>query len=147
MLDALAVAAVTAAILTMLPSPARAQKVLDTTPPLCAMAVLPGPPKQIVLVIQDPESGIAALQHSEANAIFQFVTPFVPGTTDPVVILVTRRVERFSFAVVVLATNGAGLVSLCDPLVTDFEIAAGQKWATQTFTDISAQESVVTVMN
>lgn len=90
----------------------------DTTKPLCVLsATLPGPPKQLEIVVQDPQSGLAMIAvDSISNATASWPSP-IGGTTAPVTITATKVNQRERAFLRLTVTNGAGLATVCDPVV------------------------------
>jgi hypothetical protein len=126
-------------------SPASAA--IDTTPPACALtAVIAGPPRQLRVTIHDTGSGVASIVVTESTNADTPVPPFVVGTTDPVVIVATKINQSLPARVALRATDLAGNVTSCDPVVTAVAREAGEP-STQTFTSLDATEHFVTVVN
>jgi hypothetical protein len=90
--------------------------VADLTPPTCVLtATIPGPPKQIQVTVQDTGSGISSIGHTETNA--QVAYSLSPGTTSSVVVTATKLDQSKGSFLALTVTNGAGGVTVCDPVV------------------------------
>jgi hypothetical protein len=105
----------------------------DQTPPNCQITgIIPGPPKQIVVTLNDTESGLASVVPlTLVNATLE-VPPFTVGTTSPVVVTATKINQSLASTVVIRVTDVAGNSVTCDPVYTtlsadvpqDFVLAA-----------------------
>ena len=71
---------------TASPSPAP-----DTTPPTCKVTgVIAGPPKQMVVTVQDLQSGVYSFSNIQITNGSIAIEPYTPGTTGPVRITATK---------------------------------------------------------
>jgi len=93
-------------------------KVVDETPPVCTLiATIPGPPKQIQVMAQDVDSGIASITVTKSLNADTVVPPFVSGTTAPVLVTSTK-INQAQFSILALhITDVAGNSVDCDPVV------------------------------
>lgn len=90
----------------------------DTTPPACTLiAIIPGPPKQIQVEVQDTGSGLATIVVTDTTNAATVVPAFVPGTTDPVVVTSTKLDQSLGSRLALHVTDVAGNVTDCDPVV------------------------------
>ena len=85
----------------------------DTTPPSCTFVTNPGPPAQVVFTIQDTGSGLAEVLVTRSDNALTAVPPFVPGTTNPVIVSSTRINQTQPMRIEMRITDGAGNVTLC----------------------------------
>jgi|GEM_PF-6922945 len=86
----------------------------DTTPAQCVpIAMTEGQPKQLVVAVQDSQSGIVAISHSETNATVNF--SFTPGTASSVAVTATKIVQTVGSHVTLTVTDRAGNTTTCDP--------------------------------
>lgn len=91
----------------------------DDSKPQCVLSdTVEGPPKQLKITVQDPQSGISSIVvDAIVNATTTGDTGFPAGTTSPVVVTATKTVQSKSSFVRLKVTNNAGLTTLCDPVV------------------------------
>jgi hypothetical protein len=88
----------------------------DVTPPMCMLvAIVPGPPKQIEIEVQDTGAGISLITALTTNASAHLPT-VAPGVTDPLVVTATKTNQAKSSTVALEVTDGAGNVTVCDPV-------------------------------
>jgi hypothetical protein len=88
-----------------------------TTPsPTCPypVSVIPGPPTQATVTVQDTGSGIVSLVLTQSENADTPVPPFTPGTTEPITVTATKIDQSQSAQVTLVATNGAGTVTTCE---------------------------------
>ncbi|MEK9138028.1 MAG: carbohydrate binding domain-containing protein, partial [Bacteroidota bacterium] len=107
------------------------QKV-DRTPPSCALtAIIPGPPKQLQVTVQDIGSGLAGVAVLTATNIVLplSITPFPVGTTTPVVITATKDIQSLSSILRLRVTDVSGNSSECDPIYTTLSAEVPQEFA------------------
>jgi hypothetical protein len=90
----------------------------DMTPPTCPARVVAGPPTQLIVTFQDTDSGLASLVVTQSDNADTVVPPFAVGTTDPVVVTATKIDQSRSAHVAITATDIAGNVANCDPIIT-----------------------------
>ncbi|BBO70798.1 hypothetical protein DSCA_47280 [Desulfosarcina alkanivorans] len=87
---------------------------LDETPPVCGIvSTIPGPPTQVLFEVQDLESGLASVDVTEVSNATVSITPFVPGTIDPVGITVTQINTSLQFSAAIEATDFQDNASRC----------------------------------
>lgn len=116
----------------------------DTTPPDCGPIVLEhdsgGRLTAVASSASDPESGIASVTFTRLRNLHGFIDgagPFSEGNRtsfmEPLAETVSFRGERISFsqggALVVRVTNGAGLSSNCDPVVSQLSATVPEAFA------------------
>ena len=91
----------------------------DDSPPLCVLSqVIAGPPKQLKITVQDPESGLSSIVvDAITNATTIGNTGFPAGTILPVVVTASKTNQSSSSFVRLKVTNNAGLITLCDPVI------------------------------
>ena len=69
----------------------------DTSPPLCALTqVIPGPPKQLKITVQDAESGLASVTVDAITNATASIPAFTSGSTAPIVVTATKTVQTSS---------------------------------------------------
>jgi len=89
----------------------------DTTPPICRLiATNAGPPKQILVEVQDSGSGLGSIQVTTSTNATTTVPSFAPGTTSPVVVTATKLIQTAGSIVALKVTDAAGNSRTCDPL-------------------------------
>jgi len=91
---------------------------VDTTPPVCPARVIAGPPTQLVVTFQDTGSGLASLVVTQSDNADTPVPPFTVGTNDPVTVTATKIDQSRSAHVAITATDVAGNVASCDPVIS-----------------------------
>lgn len=90
----------------------------DQSPPLCALTqIVPGPPKQVKVTVEDPESGIASITVDAITNATAPIPGFASGTTSPIVITATKTDQTKSSFVRLKVVNKVGLTTYCDPVV------------------------------
>jgi low density lipoprotein receptor-related protein 5/6 len=91
----------------------------DTNPPSCTVTqIIPGPPKQIRITIQDTQSGVASIVVVTATNATVSIPAFTGGTTSPVIVTATKTNQAQSSTVVLRVRDAAGNETLCDPVYT-----------------------------
>ena len=92
----------------------------DTTPPACLVTgLVAGPPKQVTVSVQDPESGLASIvvnTHTNAH-VTNSPSPFTVGTTAAVLVTGTKMDQSQGSFIRLTVTNTAGLSAVCDPFL------------------------------
>jgi hypothetical protein len=91
---------------------------VDTTPPTCPARVIAGPPTQLVVTFQDADSGLASIVVTQSDNADTPVPPFTVGTNDPVTVTATKIDQSRSAHVAITATDVAGNVANCDPVIS-----------------------------
>jgi subtilisin-like proprotein convertase family protein len=95
------------------------QAATDPNPPSCAVTqIIPGPPKQIRVTIQDTQSGLASIVVVTATNATVSIPSFTVGTTSPVIVTATKTNQSLPSTVVLRATDVAGNAVECDPVYT-----------------------------
>lgn len=90
----------------------------DHTPPTCALiATVNGPPKSIIVDVQDTGSGLASVVVTSSTNATTVVGPFVSGTTLPVVVTSIKNNQSLSSTLALKVTDVAGNTTVCDPVV------------------------------
>jgi hypothetical protein len=117
----------------------------DTTPPSCALfAVLAGPPKQIIIFVQDTGSGLQTVEVTNSTNAGVGVTPFTAGTTAPVEVNAFKVDPTAASEVALQVTDVARNVTNCDPILTTVSRGTG---VAQVFTGVSVADHVVQIAN
>jgi hypothetical protein len=120
---------------------------LDTAKPSCPIiSSVPGPPAQVTVRFQDTGTGLAELLVTKSENADTVVPPFTVGTNDPVIVTATKIDQTKRSRVEIRATDLAGNVAFCDPIITEL-VRDEARAVTQTFTDVPEAEHVVTVWN
>ncbi|HEY3281794.1 MAG TPA: hypothetical protein VGN26_05925 [Armatimonadota bacterium] len=120
----------------------------DTTPPACALtAIVAGPPKQIIVTLQDTGSGLATITATVLDNVTLSIPLYAPGTTAPVVVTATKIDQTKAAHLALHSTDVAGNATDCDPVLADLQIPDGASSVTQTFTGLPLEESFVTLRN
>jgi hypothetical protein len=102
----------------------------DLTPPSCAITgIIPGPPKQILVTIQDTESGLASIVPVTLVNATLSIPAFTVGTTSPVVVTATKINQSIASTVVLRATDVAQNSTVCDPVYTTLSADIPQEFA------------------
>lgn len=90
----------------------------DTTPPLCKLiATNTGPPKRILVAIEDAESGLQDVTVTTKTNADVDVGSFATGTTDTILVNGTKLVQALQSVVDLRVTDVAGNVTECDPVI------------------------------
>jgi hypothetical protein len=91
----------------------------DPNPPGCTVTqIIPGPPKQIRITIQDTQSGVASIVVVTATNTTVSIPAFTGGTTSPVIVTATKTNQAQSSTVVLRVRDAAGNETVCDPVYT-----------------------------
>ncbi len=77
-----------------------------------------GPPTQLVVTIQDADTGLASIVVTQSDNADTPVPPFAAGTNDPVTVTATKIDQSRSAHVTILATDLAGNTVTCDPVIS-----------------------------
>jgi hypothetical protein len=91
---------------------------VDTAPPVCTARVVGGPPTQLIITLQDGDSGLASIVATQSDNADTPVPPFTVGTNDPVTVTATKIDQSRSAHVTIQATDVAGNVTTCDPVIS-----------------------------
>jgi hypothetical protein len=120
---------------------------IDTSQPTCPItSVTPGPPAQVQVTFQDTGTGIAELLVTKSENADTVIPPFDVGSTAPVVMTSTKIDQSKRARVEVRATDMAGNVALCDPILTEV-VRDDTTASVQTFDDVPEAEHVLTLWN
>ena len=115
-------------------------------PPICTTRISSGPPTQAITTIQDGGSGLASIVVTQSDNADTPVPPFTVGTTQPVVVTATKINQSQSAHVTIQATDGAGNVAICDPILLLFARGSGQP-PKDVLVDVARTENKVTIHN
>jgi hypothetical protein len=96
-----------------------ASLVWQSLPPIaCALvATIPGPPKEIQVMVQDSTLGLQSISVSKSTNADTDVSPFVTGTKAPVVVTSTKLNQTTASTLALRITDLYGNVTTCDPVV------------------------------
>lgn len=124
---------------------------VDNTPPSCALTgVIAGPPKQILITVQDSDGGLAGPPNGIVVTTSNNATVSIPsysaGTTSPVIVTATKIDQTQGASVALQVTDAAGNVTLCDPAVLNVDRSTG-KPASMTVHGIAHSEHLVHIYN
>jgi len=120
---------------------------LDTAKPICKLtATRVGPPTQIDITVQDPDSGLASIVVTKSNNADTPVPPFTVGDTSPIVITSTKIDQTQRSQTELKVTDLAGNMTTCDPILGLVTRTEGKEEA-QTVTGVDAAEHVITLYN
>lgn len=120
---------------------------LDVAKPTCPITLNdPGPPARVEVTFRDTGTGLAELLVTKSENADTVVPPFTVGTTDPVVTTSTKIDQTKRARIEIRATDLAGNVAFCDPILTLISRDDGLP-EDQTFTDVPHLEHVVTITN
>jgi len=105
-----------------------------TAPFLGIVAMIAGPPKQVVFSAQDTGSGLASVVVNTSTNATVFIPPIANGTIDLVGITATKIDQSQSAVIKLTATDVAGNVTVFDPVFATLIIpAAGSQDGDLTF--------------
>jgi hypothetical protein len=111
----------------------------DTTPPTCSLTgTVAGPPKQILITVQDTGSGLSSIVSTEALNATMLIPNFTVGTTKAQVVTATKTNQAATSDVALKVTDVAGNVTSCDPV--DMTLKDDGVRGEHTFTKIPASE-------
>jgi hypothetical protein len=118
----------------------------DTTPPSCALAgTVAGPPKQILIAVQDTGSGLAKIVVDSNSNDTISIPNFTTGTTASQTVTATKINQSASADVTLTATDVAGNSTTCDP--ADLTIKDIGIKGERTLTHISSTEHYIQLVN
>jgi CSLREA domain-containing protein len=80
----------------------------DSTPPTVAITSVSGPPAQAFFTFRDTGSGLASIVVTNSDNADTVTPPFVPGTTDPVIVTSTKINQSQPFFIRIEARDIAG---------------------------------------
>jgi len=118
----------------------------ETTPPTCPARVVAGPPTQLIITFQDSGSGLASIVVTQSDNADTVVPPFAVGTTDPVTVTATKINQSQSAHVTIQATDTAGNVANCDPIVSLVQ-KDPKSDPSSTFSDVAQSEGSLLLIN
>lgn len=120
----------------------------DDEPPTCELTFsYPGPPAYIEVTVQDVGSGLGSIEVLKQENADVPIPPFSPGTLDAVVVTATKINEKQRSRVELKAVDMAGNSKTCDPVLTSLLISRRGKPVRQSFANLPAAESLVTIHN
>ncbi|HEX9944551.1 MAG TPA: hypothetical protein VGG03_21275 [Thermoanaerobaculia bacterium] len=128
------------------PLPGGELQELPPASPTCPTTVISGPPAQATTTFQDTGSGLVSLVVTLSENADTVVPPFIPGTTEPVVVTSTKIDQTKRARIEIRATDGAGNVAICDPIHVVFERGSGRPLR-DVFVDVPRAEDKVTIRN
>jgi hypothetical protein len=114
--------------------------------PTCPTTVISGPPAVATTTFQDTGSGLVSLVVTRSENADTVVPPFIPGTTEPVVVTSTKINQSQPARIEIVATDGAGNVAVCDPIHVILVRDRNQP-ETDAFTEVPREEDKVTIRN
>jgi hypothetical protein len=116
------------------------------SPPSCQLtSIVNGPPKQLIVTMQDAASGLQTIQlAAEANTTVN-VPSFTIGATTPVIVTATKVNQSQSSEVSFIVSNTAGKSTSCDPV--DFTAQIENRMETHVFRSLSSSEHYVRIVN
>ncbi len=114
--------------------------------PSCQLAsVVNGPPKQLIVSMQDAVSGLQTIQvAAEVNTTVS-IPSFSVGATTPVTVTATKVDQSQTSEVAFTVTNTAGQSTTCDPV--DFTAQIENRMETHAFRSLSSSEHYVRIVN
>ena len=116
----------------------------DTTPPSCTLAgTVAGPPKQILISVQDTGSGLASIVTVSNTNDTISIPNFTVGTTADQTVTATKLNQSLTATVTLTATDVAGNSTTCDP--ADITIKDDGIKGEHTVTHIAESEHFITL--
>jgi hypothetical protein len=114
--------------------------------PSCQLtSIVSGPPKQLIVTMQDAASGLQTIQlAAEVNTTVN-VPSFTIGATTPVIVTATKVNQTQSSEVSFIVTNTAGKSTSCDPV--DFTAQIENRMETHVFRSLTNAEHYVRIVN
>lgn len=103
-------------------------------------------PGSIEVVLDDQESGMASIQVLQASNATVEIQPFEPGTKDTLIMIATKVDPAKASRVRLRATDLAGNVTECDPVLTE-EVRGSGRPVPSVYSDVPPEERFVTVFN
>ena len=102
----------------------------DNAPPSCTVtAIIPGPPKQVLVTVRDLQSGLASITVVTAINVTVSIPAFTVGTTNPVVVTATKINQSLSATIALRVTDVCGNSIVCDPVYTTISAEVPQEFA------------------
>ncbi len=119
---------------------------VGVSPPSCRLtSIVNGPPKQLIVTMQDAASGLQTIQlTAEVNTTVS-IPSFTVGATTPVSVTATKVDQSQTSEVAFLVTNTAGKSTSCDPV--DFTAQIENRMETHVFRSLSSSEHYVRIVN
>ena len=105
-----------------------------------------GPPTQVQMTFRDAAQGLATVTTVKAVNVKVDISPFKPGTKDPVVATLTKIDQAQHSHFLLEGCCGCGCCKGVDPVVTELKLNTG-RWARQRFGSLHEEEYFVTVQN
>jgi len=119
---------------------------VDTTPPTCVLAgTIAGPPKQILISVQDSGSGLDSIVVDSNTNDTISIPSFAIGTTAMQTVTATKLNQSLSATVTLTATDVAGNSTTCDP--ADLTVPDDGVRGERTLTHISSAEHFIQLTN
>ena len=114
--------------------------------PSCQLtSIVNGPPKQLIVTMQDAASGLQTIQvAAEVNTTVS-IPSFTVGATTPVTVTATKVDQSQTSEVSFIVTNTAGKTTSCDPV--DFTAQIENRMETHVFRSLSSSEHYVRIVN
>ena len=106
----------------------------------------PGPPSRVEVSFQDGGTGISELLVTKSENADTVIPPFTVGTKDLVVMSATKIDQTKRARIEVRATDLAGNVALCDPILATIA-RENDKAEVTSFSDVPREEHVLTIYN
>ncbi len=119
----------------------------DNEPPVCFLQeLIPGPPTQVLINIQDFESGTCEINVISMSNVTVNIPGFVPGTTERLIVVGTKVDQSLPSQIVLQILDCQGNETICDPVIT--ELGGGHFGVvTDTYTGIPEHERYITFLN
>ena len=116
------------------------------SPPSCQLtSIVNGPPKQLIVTMQDAASGLQTIQVAAEVNTSVSIPSFTIGATRPVIVTATKVDQSQTSEVAFLVTNTAGKTTSCDPV--DFTAQIENRMETHVFRSLSSSEHYVRIVN
>lgn len=107
--------------------------------------IVNGPPKQLVVMMQDSAAGLQSINVTQSVNSSVPVPAFSPGTTQPVLVTATKINQSQTSDVAFVVTNTAGAQMSCDPV--DFSIDLEGVMQRHVFRAIPTAEHYIRIVN
>jgi 6-phosphogluconolactonase (cycloisomerase 2 family) len=115
------------------------------TPSCQVSQIVTGPPKQLIVAMQDTSSGLQSINLVDSVNASVNVPAFSPGTTSQVLVTATKVDQTQSSDVAFQVTNMAGLTISCDPV--DFTLRLDGSTERHVFRSVSPAEHYIRITN
>jgi hypothetical protein len=120
--------------------------VAGVSAPSCQLtSIVDGPPKQLMVTMQDAASGLQTIQLASAINTTVDIPSFTIGATAPVIVTATKVNQSETSEVSFIVTNTAGKTTSCDPV--DFTAQIENRVETHVFRSLSSSEHYVRIVN